>query len=143
MVDCDVADLLGREEVAGEDAAVREHAVARTQAPRCGQCRQLVAPKVHRLLDRPVQLLPGAIDLRPVREGRLVVRRLRRLADQLDERHCSPLSRVACADEAALRIVTSLTPASLTQRVAPISAPPATTRRPAATVRRPIISLRP
>ena len=50
-------------------------AVARAEAPRGGQRRELVAAQIHPGLDRAVQLLPGGEDLRPFRERALEVRR--------------------------------------------------------------------
>ena len=50
-------------------------AVARAEAPRGCECRQLVAAQIHPGLDRAVQLAPGRVDLRPLRERTLVVRR--------------------------------------------------------------------
>jgi hypothetical protein len=92
-VGCDRAELVGLDAVLKQDAAVREQAVARPEATRGGDRRQLVPAQVHRLLDRAAELLPGAVDLGTVRERRAVVRDVVRLADQLDEGHCSLLAR--------------------------------------------------
>ena len=58
---------------------MRQAAVARAEPPRGGERHQLVAPQVHRRLDRGVELRPRGEDLGPIRERALVVDRHRRI----------------------------------------------------------------
>jgi hypothetical protein len=81
----DRAQLAGFEVAVEQHRPVRQRAVAGAQPPRRRQRDQLVAARVHRRLDRAVQLQPGRVDLWAQRERALVVGRLRRAAVGLYE----------------------------------------------------------
>jgi len=76
-----------------QDKSMREAAVARAEPPRGGERRQLVAAQVHPLLDCAVQRNPRRVDLGPVGERALVIRR-----------HAGIVHRSACMSLEASRV---------------------------------------